>query len=119
MLIRDIQDCAVIIAGDRTVLREILHPEKDAVSLGFSLAHAAVLPGESSLPHRLKSSEVYYILSGEGNMYINEASHLVRSGQTVYIPPDAVQWIRNTGTEELSFLCIVDPAWRPKDEKIL
>jgi mannose-6-phosphate isomerase-like protein (cupin superfamily) len=30
-----------------------------------------------------------------------------------------VQWLENTGKEEIEFLCIVDPAWRPEDEEVL
>ena len=43
----------------------------------------------------------------------------VLPGQAVYIPPGAVQYITNTGGDDLVFLCIVDPAWRAEDEEIL
>jgi mannose-6-phosphate isomerase-like protein (cupin superfamily) len=36
----------------------------------------------------------------------------------VYVPPQATQSLSNTGTEEIKFLCLVDPAWRPEDEEI-
>ena len=69
--------------------------------------------------HRLKSSEVYYILEGEGEIYIDDESRRVTQGQTIYIPPGAVQRIRNTVDAELVFLCLVDPAWKAEDEEIL
>jgi mannose-6-phosphate isomerase-like protein (cupin superfamily) len=37
----------------------------------------------------------------------------------VYIPPFSKQSIKNTGKSDLSFLCIVDPAWTQQDEIIL
>ena len=118
MFIRDLQDCEEFIAGDGTILREVLHPEKADIMLRYSLAHATVKPGQESVPHRLRTSEVYYILEGTGDMYIDgEWAHVV-AGQTVYIPPDAVQYIRNTGPDDLKFLCIVDPAWRVEDEEV-
>lgn len=43
----------------------------------------------------------------------------VGSGAVIDIPPEAVQWIENTGKTDLVFICIVDPAWCPEDEKIL
>jgi len=43
----------------------------------------------------------------------------VLPGQVIYVPPEARQRIRNTGEDELGFICIVDPAWRPEDEEIL
>jgi mannose-6-phosphate isomerase-like protein (cupin superfamily) len=118
MFIRDLQECEEFVAGDGTILRELLHPAKADLSLRYSLAHAIVRPGEESMPHRLKTSEVYYIVEGSGDMLIDGESAPVSAGHTVYIPPNAVQYIRNTGTGDLKFLCIVDPAWRPEDEEV-
>ncbi|MBU1246659.1 cupin domain-containing protein [Patescibacteria group bacterium] len=119
MYIQDLQNCDEIIAGDDSVLRELLHPNKVDVAFRYSLAHAVVKSGLSSKPHKLKTSEVYYILEGEGIMYINDESAKVHSGQAVYIPPNATQYIKNTGNMDLKFLCIVDPAWRTEDEEII
>lgn len=118
MFLRDLADCPLFIAGDGTHLREILHPDKAALALRYSLAHAVVLPGEASLPHRLTTSEVYYLLAGSGRMHIDDEQAPVQAGQTVYIPPGARQWIENTGSTDLAFLCIVDPAWQPADEEV-
>ena len=120
MLIKTLQDCKEFIAGDNTILRELLHPDKEDLKLGYSLAHAVVKPTETSLWHKLKtSSEVYYILEGEGIMYIDNESKQVYAGQTIYIPPNAKQRIKNTGKTDLKFLCIVDPAWKKEDEGIV
>lgn len=106
-------------AADNSELREIFHPYRDPVRIGYSLAHAAVKPGRASLRHRLASSEVYYILAGTGIMHIENEAETVRAGDTVCIPERAVQWIENTGTGDLAFLCIVSPAWRQEDEETL
>ena len=119
MLISDLKNCNEFIAGDGTVLRELLHPEKSDLNLRYSLAHAVVKPGLESQPHYMKTSEVYYILEGEGIMNIEGESSAVKGGQAIYIPPHAVQSIKNTGATDLKFLCIVDPAWRVEDEVIL
>ena len=118
MLIRPLQACAEFIAGDETILRELLHPEKADVALRYSLAHAIVRAGTASRPHRLKTSEVYYLLTGTGIMHIDDEAAPVGPGDTIYIPPNATQWIDNTGTTDLAFLCIVDPAWRREDEEV-
>jgi len=117
MLVKQLSELAGIRAADYTELREILHPERDAVSLRYSLAHAVVAVGASSLRHSLKTSEVYYILSGSGIMHVSDEARPVGPGDAVYIPPDAVQWLENTGSEPVRFLCIVDPAWREEDEQ--
>jgi mannose-6-phosphate isomerase-like protein (cupin superfamily) len=106
------------VAGDGTLLRELLHPDKHAIDLRYSLAHAIVPAHEKSLPHSLKTSEVYYILSGKGEMHINGESQAVEPGDAIYIPPQAEQFIHNQGTDPLVFICIVDPAWRQEDETI-
>ena len=119
MLVIDLQNCKEIIAGDHTILRELLHPSTQGVRIRYSLAHAMLKPGETSRLHKLKDSEVYYILEGEGRMHIDDESAGVHSGQAIYIPPNSTQYIQNTGNSELKFLCIVDPAWRREDEEVL
>ena len=118
MLIVDVNACPRFVAGDETLLREVLHPDRDAAALPYSLAQASVGPGRRSLAHRLRSSEVYYILQGSGRMHIDGESGDVRAGHVVYVPPGATQFLENVGDEELAFLCIVHPAWRAEDEEI-
>ena len=119
MFIKDLKTCKEFIAGDNAILRELLHPDKAELKLRYSLAHAMLKPGHSSYRHKLKTSEIYYILEGEGLMHIDNESARVLPGQVIYIPPDSVQYIKNTGKGDLKFLCIVDPAWRKEDEVIL
>ena len=119
MFITDLNEREEIVAGDNSILRELLNPLKDDVATKYSLAHAKVKPGEITYAHRLKSSEVYYILDGEGDMYVNDEKEKVSAGQVIYIPPNSVQRIKNTGIGDLAFLCIVDPAWRAEDEELV
>lgn len=118
MLIRKLQDCPEFVAGDNSLLRELLHPAKQPIDLRYSLAHAVVPVDQTCIPHALTTSEVYYILAGQGEMWIDDEAERVEAGDAVYIPPNARQFIRNTGTEPLVFICIVDPAWQQEDETI-
>ncbi|MFA5106698.1 MAG: cupin domain-containing protein [Patescibacteria group bacterium] len=118
MLIKHLSACPEFIAGDKTLLRELLHPANDKTAIRYSLAHSIVKAGNSSVAHSLKTTEVYYILEGTGIMHINDETAAVAPGDAVYIPPNAVQYIENTGTGDLKFLCVVDPAWRKEDENI-
>ncbi len=119
MHIKKLQDCKEIISGDNCRLREILNPLKDELTIRYSMAHAVVAPGDTTFRHRLTGSEVYYIISGKGIMYIDSEDRNVGEGDTVYIPPRAIQCIKNTGEEELVFICIVAPPWKLDDEEIL
>jgi mannose-6-phosphate isomerase-like protein (cupin superfamily) len=118
MRLKDLEDCAEFISGDRAVLKELLNPLKEDLALHYSLAWAKVLPGRTTRLHRLRTSEVYYILEGRGEMRIDEEKRAVGPGQAIYISPNSRQRIKNTGLSDLLFLCIVDPAWRPEDEEI-
>ena len=119
MLIKKLKDCKEITAGDRTRLRELLHPDRDPAKIHYSLAVAWLAPGARSRAHRLKTAEVYYLVRGTGLMHIGEEAAEVTAGDAVYIPPGSVQWLENTGKEEIELLCIVDPAWRPEAEETL
>jgi len=119
MLIQKLHACPEFVAGDGTLLRELLHPDKQPLQLRYSLAQAIVPVGQTSMPHALTTSEVYYILSGSGEMHIDGEKQPVEPGDAIYIPPNARQFIHNSGTEPLVFICIVDPAWRKEDETIM
>lgn len=111
-------------ARDECILCELVHPgrtdEPDIMSLNCSLVHAIVKPGDRTLPHRLiGTSEIYYIISGKGMMYIEGESSPVSGGMAVVIPPGAIQNIVNTGNGNLEFIAVCDPAWRQEDEEIL
>ncbi|MCK4410445.1 MAG: cupin domain-containing protein [Candidatus Eisenbacteria sp.] len=119
MLSKDVALLTPIPAADDSRLREILHPERDAVDIRYSLAHAVIHGGEASRRHRLASVEVYYFLAGTGVVHVGEESETVGPGRTIVIPAGVTQWVRNTGDHDLELLCIVDPAWREEDEEVL
>lgn len=112
-------DCREFLAGDHTILRELLHPAKASAAVGYSLAHGKLNAGARSKRHRLASSEVYYFLAGNGRFAIGHETATVGPGTMIYVPAGAIQWVENTGTAVLEFLCIVDPAWRVKDEEVM
>ena len=119
MIIRKLKDCPEITAGDGSALREIFHPARGGFPFRYSLARAVVAPGRRTRPHRLRSSEVYYILEGRGVMHVGGEAAPVEAGDAVSIPPFEVQSIENTGGAPLAFLCLVDPAWTPEGEDVL
>jgi mannose-6-phosphate isomerase-like protein (cupin superfamily) len=122
MIVKKLNGLKEIVALDDTIIREVLNPRhtETPLHLGYSLAHATLSPNKTSLPHRFKNaSEVYYILNGEGMMYIDDETENVGPGDTIYIPPLTVQSIKNTGQTNLEFLCIVYPEWQPEAEELV
>ena len=106
------------VAGDDTLLREILHPAKHRLKLNYSLAHGTLGPGLRSKWHVLASSEVYYFLAGEGQFTVDDEVTRVEAGTTLYVPPGSRQSLENTGNANIEFLCLVDPAWKVEDERV-
>lgn len=119
VLITTLNECREFLAGDHTILRELLRPILGTVEIRYSLAHGRLEPGKRSKRHRLASTEVYYFLSGCGLFRIGNESTAVGPGAVAYVPPGAVQSLENTGTSMMEFLCLVDPAWKPQDEEVL
>ena len=112
-------DRSEFLAGDHTRLREIFHPAKHQLNLGYSLAHGKLSPGHRSKRHVLASSEVYYFIAGTGQLTVDDQVTPVEAGTTVYVPPGGQQYLENVGTTDIEFLCLVDPAWRSEDETIV
>ena len=83
MYIKKLNDCPKFIAGDKTTLRENLHANKADLALKYSVAHAAVKTRQCS-HHKLKTSEVYYVLQGSGKMHIDDETASVSGHDTLY-----------------------------------
>jgi mannose-6-phosphate isomerase-like protein (cupin superfamily) len=119
MIIRDPNDCSWFEALDNTSICELLSDKEEDVDIPYSIAYAILGPGKTSIIHRLKkSSEVYFIIQGEGTIYIDEEEEAsVQPGQAIFIPPGSWQHLKNTGENDLKFLCIVFPRWKAEDEE--
>jgi len=78
-----------------------------------SIARARVEPGITTAWHSLKgTTEIYYILSGEGEAEIGESEkYTMYPNSLLKIPPDTAQRITNTGKADLIFLCFCTPAF--------
>jgi mannose-6-phosphate isomerase-like protein (cupin superfamily) len=120
MFFKSTEEVPAFIAGDATYLRELFHPKNDGIESHYSLVHAEIAVGEQSYPHTLQAqAELYYILEGEGMMYVAEEKRSVQVGDLVLVNVGEKQFVVNTGTQPLRFLCIVSPPWSAADEVIL
>lgn len=116
MLRVDVDSTKFVEGSEGTLIRQIFHPHNTMLGIGYSMAHCTLKPGSKSIPHRMKSSEVYYFTSGIGIMHVDEEVIEVKPNQSVYVPPHSRQFVENLSNLPLEFLCIVDPAWRKEDE---
>ncbi len=65
-------------------------------------------------PHTHTYDEVVYITGGEGIVHIDEGSHPIGPGHSVYLPPGSVHCLENQGNEPLALLGVFCPAGSPK-----
>ena len=108
------------IQGDEgTKIKQYFHPHNTLNGINYSIAQFTLEPGKKSNLHKISSSEIYYILEGRGMLKINEETYQLEKDDSVYVPPNSKQFIENTGSINLRFLCIVEPAWKADDQILL
>ena len=108
------------VEGDEgTKIKQYFHPQDTLNEIKYSLAQFSLGIRKKTKLHKIKSSEIYYILEGKGKLKINEKIFLLEKDDSAYVPPNSTQSIENIGAKELRFLCIVEPAWKAEDEDIL
>ena len=119
MSIKKIDEIVPIEAREGTKIKQIFHPHNTLNGIRYSISQCIVKPEKKSSLHKMTTSEIYYILDGQGILHIDEESYPVSKDQAIYISPHSKQQIENTGKTDLKILCIVDPAWRQEDEILL
>jgi len=108
------------IQGDEgTKIKQYFHPHNTLNGINYSIAQFTLGPGKKSKLHKISSSEIYYILEGSGKLKIDEETHQLEKDDSAYVPPNSKQFIENTGSIDLKFLCIVEPAWKAENEILL
>ncbi len=121
ILTKNLDECEYFSREGNIFISNLFHPdlyERD-VYIDYSIAHAIIRPGEALAPHRMKNPEIHYVLEGEGVIYIEDLPVDLRAGQMVYIPANATQSTHNTGSMNLTFFAINEPAWEVENEEIL
>ncbi len=112
-------ECAPYRTLDGSEIRELLHPDRDAVRRQ-SLAEARVPAGQGTLLHRHHASEeLYHVTAGRGRMELGGESFEVGPGDTVLIPPGTAHRIDSLGPGPLCILCACSPAYRHEDTELL
>ena len=119
MSLRKNSEIDSIQGNEGTTIKQYFHPHNTLNGISYSIAQFTLEPRKKSKIHKIKSSEIYYILEGSGEIRINEDSFHIEKDDSVYIPPNSKQLIENTGSINLKFLCIVEPAWKADDEILL
>jgi len=92
-------------------LKVLLSPKLQQGVKGLSMGLAIYLPGQSSEPHSHQAEqEVFYVLSGVGEIRIGDETTRLEPYMSVVCPSQCEHQLINTGTEVLKVLWIFTPA---------
>ena len=116
MIIKKIDDIEAFEGNEGAKIKQIISPGETNNAIRYSIAHGTISSGKRSKTHTMKTSEVYYILQGQGIIHIDSERRQVNQDDLIFVPPMSKQYLENNGKTELVVLCIVDPAWRQEDE---
>jgi mannose-6-phosphate isomerase-like protein (cupin superfamily) len=113
------KDSKPFVTKDGSQIRELMHPSMNG-SMQQSLAEATVAAGRKTQLHQhAQTEELYHITAGQGEMTLADETFRVIRGDTVCIPPGTPHCIKNTGAEDLVFLCCCAPAYSHDDTQLL
>lgn len=77
----------------------------------FSMGLVTLEPQGGQVPwHNQEQEEVYFIISGTGEMCLGAERQIMTTGQAVYIPPRLFHQLTNTGDTPLTMLYCYGPA---------
>jgi len=105
--------------NEGTKIKQYFHPHNTLNGINYSIAQFTLESRKRSRLHKLKSSEIYYILEGSAILTVDDEQYNLQKDDSVYIAPNSKQLIENTGSDDLRFLCIVEPAWKAENEVLL
>ena len=91
----------------------------------FSMGYVTLQPRGGQVPwHNQQQEEVYFIVSGAGEMCLGEERQTISAGQAVYIPSGVFHQLTNSGESPMHMIYCYGPAgdvahWRQELEGTL
>lgn len=86
---------------------------KDAPDLKLVFRKRALKPGSAIGYHLQKEDEIYYVVSGRGEMTIDGKSFEVKAGDAVLTRPGASHGLKQVGAEDLVIMINYEQQPRP------
>ncbi len=110
MLIVNRNESKIIETPHKSEIRPLIDRTTSPIE-NCSLAEEILPVGAAVAAHFHKQTEeIYYILSGAGEMRVGETVREVKSGDAIFIPRLAVHTLKNTGTEPIKLLLVCGAA---------
>ena len=113
MIVRNVNDREVMdttyLAHGGAIAQMILD-RRNLKEIGF-LAIASLKPGKEIEAHVDPMEEIYFVLSGSGEMRVDEERRKVNPGDAVWIPVGSSHALLNNGEEDCIILVVASAAW--------
>jgi mannose-6-phosphate isomerase-like protein (cupin superfamily) len=113
MIVRNLKDKEVLettyIAHGGAIAQMVLD-QRTLREIGF-LASATLEPGKKIEPHVDPMEEIYFIMSGQGKMHVDDESREVAPGDAIWIPAGSSHALVNTGQSQLFILVVASSNW--------
>jgi mannose-6-phosphate isomerase-like protein (cupin superfamily) len=114
MIVRNLKDKEVLdttyLAHGGAVARMVLD-QRTLREIGF-LASAILNKERKIESHVDPMEEIYFIMSGQGEMTVGDESRQVAPGDAIWIPAGSPHALANTGEEPLFILVVASPNWQ-------
>jgi mannose-6-phosphate isomerase-like protein (cupin superfamily) len=113
MIVRNIRDEAVMETTYRAhggAIAQMILDRRILKEIGF-LAIATLAPGKEIETHVDPMEEIYFVLSGSGEMGVDNESRQVGPGDATWIPTGSPHRLLNNGDVELVILVVASPNW--------
>ena len=107
----------ILLVDDEEILLKTI--AKDLRTEGYDVTMAAnggcaiakLEKGKTLESHRDPMEEIYFILSGEGEMTVDQETRIVTPGDAIWIPAGAQHSFTNATEEDCVILVVASPAW--------
>ena len=103
----DVKSELVEMEGVKDTYIQWLIREENAGAKNFAMRRFTVKPNGVIGKHSHDWEHEIYILKGEGVIGAGEKEVKVQPNMAIYVPPNIPHWYKNTGDEDLVFLCLI------------
>jgi mannose-6-phosphate isomerase-like protein (cupin superfamily) len=76
--------------------------------------HSVLIKKDSEIHYHKKQTEIYYVIRGQGEIYLDGHLFPISEGSTIMIPPG----VRHRAIGDLEIINVVYPPFDPEDEYI-
>jgi len=125
MLIADLDKIAGRTYPARRKTQNLVGGASPIQAENFSMGYVTLDPNGGQVPwHNQEQEEIYFIVSGTGEMCLGKEKQTVHGGQAAFIPPKVFHQLTNIGSEPLVMIYCYGPAgdvahWRQELEGTL